>query len=460
MNHSDSPGVPLPEPLLGTAAVPGSRPSWSGLLQFSLVNAPVKAYPAVANREISHFHQLHADCGQRIRHAKHCPVHGPVDAAAIVKGYEYGRDQHVVLDPDELDALRPAQDRALRLERFVAPGQCDPILFSGRQPAPAARRRRGGAGLRSVARKPAAKGSVGGGATGARAASANWSCCGRRERCCCCTSCIIPRLSARRHGRAAGAAAVGRRCNWRLELIDAASGPVDWSAYADQTAAELRALVEAKIQGQTPRPAEPAVVVLPLLEALQQSVAQLETGRENQARVPRRARRRNATAVGMILPDLLPMLAVPASPFDSPEYVFEVKYDGVRALAAVEAEGVRLWGRERSGYTARYPEAGGVAPLAAGHLGGRRTGGAAGGPSRPGVFAVPARPVRPLENPVGGGLVSGPLCGLRPAVPCGGMLAPGPVARTPRAVGRVVPRGAVGRGDLFGRGGGCGSGVV
>ena len=58
----------------------------------------------------------------------------------------------------------------------------------------------------------------------------------------------------------------------------------------------------------------------------------------------------------MILPDLLPMLAVPASPFDSPEYVFEVKYDGVRALAAVEAEGVRLWGRERSTYTARYPE--------------------------------------------------------------------------------------------------------
>jgi len=58
----------------------------------------------------------------------------------------------------------------------------------------------------------------------------------------------------------------------------------------------------------------------------------------------------------MMLPDLLPMLAVPASPFDSPEYVFEVKYDGVRALAAVEAESVRLWGRERSAYTARYPE--------------------------------------------------------------------------------------------------------
>ena len=67
-----------------------------------------------------------------------------------------------------------------------------------------------------------------------------------------------------------------RRCNWRLNSSMRLSGPVDWSAYADQTAAELRALVEAKIQGQAPRPTEPAAVVLPLLEALQQSVAQLE----------------------------------------------------------------------------------------------------------------------------------------------------------------------------------------
>ena len=109
-----------------SAQLVGTSPVQPGQL------APVKAYPAVASREISHFHQFHADCGQRIRHAKHCPVHGPVDAAAIVKGYEYGRDQHVVLDPDELDALRPAQDRALRLEALRAPSQCDPILFSGR----------------------------------------------------------------------------------------------------------------------------------------------------------------------------------------------------------------------------------------------------------------------------------------------------------------------------------------
>jgi ATP-dependent DNA ligase len=50
------------------------------------------------------------------------------------------------------------------------------------------------------------------------------------------------------------------------------------------------------------------------------------------------------------------MLAVAAEPFDSPEYCFEIKYDGVRALAAVDEADWRLWGRERADYRARYPE--------------------------------------------------------------------------------------------------------
>ena len=111
---------------------PAGRPSWTGLLQLNLVGIPVKAFPAVRQREAPAFHQLHADCGQRIRCPKHCPVHGPVDNAALVRGYEYGPGQHVVVAADELDQLRPAQDRALRLHRFVPPEDCDPVLFGGR----------------------------------------------------------------------------------------------------------------------------------------------------------------------------------------------------------------------------------------------------------------------------------------------------------------------------------------
>ena len=69
-----------------------------------------------------------------------------------------------------------------------------------------------------------------------------------------------------------------------------------------------------------------------------------------------------------MLPQVMPMLAVAAEPFDSPEYCFEVKWDGVRALAAVDEMGWRLWGRKRADYTARYPELDALRRLPAGTL--------------------------------------------------------------------------------------------
>jgi len=53
---------------------------------------------------------------------------------------------------------------------------------------------------------------------------------------------------------------------------------------------------------------------------------------------------------------LLPMLAVQAQPFDSQDHLFEVKWDGVRALTAVEAGQCRVWGRGLADYRQRYPE--------------------------------------------------------------------------------------------------------
>jgi bifunctional non-homologous end joining protein LigD len=52
----------------------------------------------------------------------------------------------------------------------------------------------------------------------------------------------------------------------------------------------------------------------------------------------------------------LPMLAVRGEPFDSTEYLFEVKWNGIRALAARNRGGWDLWGRERADYRLRYPE--------------------------------------------------------------------------------------------------------
>ena len=57
-----------------------------------------------------------------------------------------------------------------------------------------------------------------------------------------------------------------------------------------------------------------------------------------------------------MIPTFPPMLAVAGDPFDSNQHLFEVKWDGVRALACVENHQWRLWGREEADYTDRYPE--------------------------------------------------------------------------------------------------------
>ncbi len=62
-----------------------------------------------------------------------------------------------------------------------------------------------------------------------------------------------------------------------------------------------------------------------------------------------------------------PMLAVAADePFDSSDYVFEVKWDGIRTLTWRDASGWRLWGREGADYTSRYPELAVLAALPVG----------------------------------------------------------------------------------------------
>jgi DNA end-binding protein Ku len=93
---------------------------------------PIQAYPAVRSPAATPIHFLHADCGQRIRYQKHCPQHGAVPAEAIIRGYEYAPDHHVLIETEELEQLRPARDKALVLEQFVPVGDIDPTFYAGR----------------------------------------------------------------------------------------------------------------------------------------------------------------------------------------------------------------------------------------------------------------------------------------------------------------------------------------
>ena len=117
---------------LGETAGPRGRPSWSGLLRLSLVTVPVKAFPAHRGAGATPLNQLRANCGQRIQHQKRCPVHGAVEAAEITHGFQYAPDQYVHIEPEEVERVRPAKDKALVLAQFIPMHGVDPVLFAGR----------------------------------------------------------------------------------------------------------------------------------------------------------------------------------------------------------------------------------------------------------------------------------------------------------------------------------------
>jgi DNA end-binding protein Ku len=109
------------------------RSSWEGFVRLSLISVPVKAYAAdVGGHGKIAFHQLHAKCHSRIHHKKVCPIHGAVSNDEIVSGYEYAKDEYVVVDPKELAKLRPGSDRTINIDVFVQPDAIDPIYYTDR----------------------------------------------------------------------------------------------------------------------------------------------------------------------------------------------------------------------------------------------------------------------------------------------------------------------------------------
>jgi DNA end-binding protein Ku len=113
--------------------VMAARSAWKGFLKLSLVSVPVKAYTAAASGggEI-HLNQLHAECHSRIQYKKVCPTHGEVKQDQIVMGYEYAKDHYVIVDTDELDKLRTEDDKAIKIDAFIAPDSLDPVYYSGK----------------------------------------------------------------------------------------------------------------------------------------------------------------------------------------------------------------------------------------------------------------------------------------------------------------------------------------
>jgi DNA end-binding protein Ku len=103
---------------------------WKGTISFGLVNIPVKMHAATENKDVS-LRQLHKECQTPVKYEKVCPVcDRKVENDEIVKAYEYAKNKFVVLDEEDLKALKKEQeDKAVEIIDFVKLEEIDPIYF-------------------------------------------------------------------------------------------------------------------------------------------------------------------------------------------------------------------------------------------------------------------------------------------------------------------------------------------
>jgi len=101
----------------------------SGTVSFGLVSIPIRMYTAASSGRIA-FNQLHQKCGGRIRQQQICPTcNEVVERSALVKGYEFTKDQYVQFTDEELKALEGEASKMIDIVEFVPLAQVDPIYF-------------------------------------------------------------------------------------------------------------------------------------------------------------------------------------------------------------------------------------------------------------------------------------------------------------------------------------------
>ena len=102
---------------------------WKGYISFGLVSFPVKMFSA-ARAETVHFRMLHRKDLSRVKEVYYCAEENkPIERSDIVKGYETGNDEYVVVESEELKAIAPATESNMEIIQFVREADVDPIYF-------------------------------------------------------------------------------------------------------------------------------------------------------------------------------------------------------------------------------------------------------------------------------------------------------------------------------------------
>ena len=107
-----------------------ARPIWRGHLRLALVSCPVALYNARHDRAGIRFNMINPDTGNRIRMVTQDAETGKeLERRNLVKGYEFRKNQYLLLTDDDLDSVKVESSSVMTVEKFVDTGSIDPVYY-------------------------------------------------------------------------------------------------------------------------------------------------------------------------------------------------------------------------------------------------------------------------------------------------------------------------------------------
>ncbi len=106
-----------------------ARPIWKGHIAFGLVSIPVTLFSAEQRNELR-FHMIDSRNRARVRYNRVNEESGEeVPNESIVRGYEYDKNQYVLLNDDDFKKVDVEATKRIDIEDFVDASQIPPLYF-------------------------------------------------------------------------------------------------------------------------------------------------------------------------------------------------------------------------------------------------------------------------------------------------------------------------------------------
>ena len=107
-----------------------ARPTWEGHLRLSLVTCPVALFTATERSADVHFHLINPKTNHRIRmQTVDAETGKPVERSGLVRGFEVSKNKYILLEKEELDAVKLESTRIIDIKEFVDAAAIDRIYW-------------------------------------------------------------------------------------------------------------------------------------------------------------------------------------------------------------------------------------------------------------------------------------------------------------------------------------------